>query len=316
MNERLLEVRDLTVNWYTNEGYVNAVDKVSFELYEGEILGLLGESGAGKSTVGQAILGLIKPPHKIEGEIIYRGKNVLSMEESELTRYRWTSVSMIFQAAMNVLDPVLTIEDNLYQLFKDKGIVKNKKEAKEKILNLLKKVNLQPQVAKLYPYQLSGGMKQRVVIALAIATNPEIIIADEPTTALDLVTQFSILNLLRNLIVNKTIKSIIFISHDLPVHAYISDRIIIMYRGKIIEEGKKEEVIKNPLHPYSKILLSTLKLNRELDNSLIYKRRSNNKNNGCKYANFCPYVSTICIERSPPLINLKDYHKVACFLYE
>ena len=316
----LLEVKDLTVEWYTPEGYIRAVDGVSFSLNEGEVVGLVGESGAGKSSIAQAILGLVRSPHKVSGRIIYKGRDVLKLTEQELTEYRWKAVSVVFQAAMNVLDPVQTVEENFYTLLKDKGVVKDKKENREKVLELLKKVRLPPHVAKLYPHQLSGGMKQRVVIAMAIATNPDILIADEPTTALDVITQFSILDLLRSLVDSRTIRSMLLISHDLSVHAYVSDKIMVMYRGTIVEKGKKEDVLKTPLHPYSQLLVSNISIESKGLRHINYgdvsaRSLTMSYKGGCAFAAMCPYATTTCMKMRPPLIEVDKDHDVACFLY-
>ncbi|MEM1705934.1 MAG: ABC transporter ATP-binding protein, partial [Thermosphaera sp.] len=257
MPEKLLEARGLKTYFYTAKGVVRAVDNVSFELYKGETLGIAGESGCGKSTLAYSLMRLVPPPGKlVSGEIIFQGKDVTKLSEEEFRKQvRWKGISMVFQGAMNALNPVYSVGDQLAEVLM---LHQNytKKEALEMAQKLLKMVGIDPSRIKSYPHELSGGMKQRVVIAMALALMPPLVIADEPTTALDVVVQAQIMNLLKQLRKDLGI-SIILISHDLSLIAEIADKIAIMYGGKIVEYGSSEQVYNNPQHPYTKGLLSS-----------------------------------------------------------
>jgi peptide/nickel transport system ATP-binding protein len=280
---------------------------------EDESVGLLGESGAGKSTVAYALMGLIEAPNEVKGEIIYRGRDVLKMDQEELRQFRWNEVAMVFQAAMNSLDPVVTVGKNMVELILDKRVARTKGEAKELSLQLLRTVGLEPEVYSLHPFELSGGMKQRVIIAMALATHPKTLILDEPTTALDTITQFSVLSAIKSLKEQGRLGGTILISHDISVQAFMVDRILVLLRGFLVEDGPVQTIVEAPKHPYTQLLNGLLKLDRE--NRTIGAKLGGVAKNECPFADSCPYVMPKCTEKLPPLITVADGHRVACFLY-
>jgi peptide/nickel transport system ATP-binding protein len=254
----LLMVKNLSVD-YRNEDktFFRAVDNVSFNLERGEILGLAGESGSGKSTIASAIMRLIELPSRVTGEIRLGNSNLLKLNSQQVRDYRWRLVSMVFQGAMNSLDPVFTIEAQVVETIKAHGSKVTKEQARAMALKLLDRVGIDAERARDYPHQLSGGMKQRVMIAMAVALNPRILIADEPTSALDVVTQKQIVELLRSLRRNYDL-SVIFITHDLPLLSEICDRLAIMQAGKIIEIGSHDEILQRPKHQYTNLLIHSV----------------------------------------------------------
>ena len=262
----LLEVKNLKTYFFTRNGIVKSVDGTSFSIEKGEILGIVGESGAGKSITGFSLLGLIDPPGKIvEGEINFNGRDLVKLSEDELQKIRGDEISMIFQDPQTSLNPVITIGEQMMEviLYHRKGM--SKKEAFNACVEILKTVGLPAahKRMKSYPHQLSGGMKQRVVIAMALLNNPKLLVADEPTTALDVTIQAQILYLMKKLSLEFH-SALILITHDIAVVSQLCDKIAVMYAGRIVEYGKKEDVIFNPLHPYTKGLIECLpKLNDE-----------------------------------------------------
>ena len=257
---KLLEVKNLKTHFFTRKGVVKSVDGVSFSIDEGEILGIVGESGAGKSITGFSILGLIDEPGKIvDGEILFCGEDLVKKSKEELQKIRGNEISMIFQDPQTSLNPVITIGDQLVEaiIYHNKNI--SKKEAYKTCVNILELVGLPSAKKRMksYPHQLSGGMKQRVVISMALLNNPKLLIADEPTTALDVTIQAQILYLMKKLI-NDFNSSLIMITHDIAVVSQLCDKIAVMYAGRIVEYGKKEDIIFNPKHPYTKGLIECL----------------------------------------------------------
>ena len=318
MSEPILDVRNLKTYFYTARGMVRAVDDVSFTLNKGESLGIAGESGCGKSTLAYSLIRLVPPPGKITGgQIIFKGKNVLEMSEEEFRReVRWKGISMVFQGAMNALNPVYTVGDQIAEvLMLHQGY--SKKEALETVAKMLQMVGIDPKRLKSYPHELSGGMKQRVVIAMALALNPPIVIADEPTTALDVVVQAQIMNLLKRLKKELGL-SIILISHDLSLIAEIADKIAIMYGGEIIEYGPSEAIYNRPMHPYTIGLLGSIpRLHGELrDLTWIpgFPPDLANPPPGCRFMPRCPKAFNKCSEK-PPLVEVEPGHYVKCWLY-
>ncbi len=318
MPEILLEARNLKTYFYTAKGIVKAVDNVSFELYKGEALGIAGESGCGKSTLAYSLMRLVPPPGKlVSGEIVFQGKDITKLSEEEFRKeVRWKGISMVFQGAMNALNPVYNVGDQLAEVLM---LHQNytKKEALEMAKKLLQMVGIDPSRIKSYPHELSGGMKQRVVIAMALALMPPLVIADEPTTALDVVVQAQIMNLLKRLRQELGL-SIILISHDLSLIAEIADKIAIMYGGKIIEYGTSEQIYNNPQHPYTQGLLNSIpRLRGEIKDltwipgvppDLI------NPPSGCRFEPRCPFAHERCKEE-PPVVEVEPGHKVACWLH-
>jgi peptide/nickel transport system ATP-binding protein len=252
----LLEVRDLRVEYLSPKGPVRAVDGVSFSIGPGEVLGLAGESGSGKSTIAHALLRILRPPALITGgEVYFKGKDVLSLAEHELEAFRWQDISMVFQSAMNSLNPVMKVGDQIADvLVKHKKI--SKREAWQRAGELFDIVNLDKKRLEAYPHELSGGMRQRAVIAIALALNPPLMIMDEPTTALDVVVQKEIMQQIEEL-KEKMGFSILFITHDMSLMVEFSNRIAIMYAGEIVEMAPAREIFEHPLHPYTKGLISS-----------------------------------------------------------
>jgi len=316
--EPLLEAKNLKTYFYTAKGIVKAVDNVSFELYKGEALGIAGESGCGKSTLAYSLMRLVPPPGKlVSGEIVFQGKDITKLSEEEFRKeVRWKGISMVFQGAMNALNPVYNIGDQLAEVLMHHQNY-TKKDALEMAKKLLQMVGIDPSRIKSYPHELSGGMKQRVVIAMALALMPPLVIADEPTTALDVVVQAQIMNLLKRLRQELGL-SIILISHDLSLIAEIADKIAIMYGGKIVEYGTSEQIYNNPQHPYTQGLLNSIpRLRGEIKDlewipgvppDLI------NPPPGCRFEPRCPFAHERCKEE-PPVVEVEPEHKVACWLH-
>lgn len=318
MPQEVLRVENLKVYYYTLRGVVRAVDNVSLTLNRGETLGIAGESGCGKSTLAWSFLRLVPPPGRIvDGRIVIDGIDVTKLDYEELRKVRWRKVSMIFQGAMNALNPVMPIwlqiaEPFIYHL----GM--SKEEAYTRAVELLGMVGLDESFAKRYPHELSGGQKQRVVIAMAIALKPDVLIADEPTTALDVVVQAQILNLLKKL-VRETGVSLIIISHDLSVIAELADKIAIMYGGKIIEYGPSEKIYRNPQHPYTKALLKAIPRLRAPRMKLSYIPGQppdlRAPPPGCRFHPRCKQAMDICSRQEPPIVEVEPGQRVACWLY-
>ncbi|RLI13822.1 ABC transporter ATP-binding protein [Candidatus Bathyarchaeota archaeon] len=313
----LLEVRDLRTYYFTYRGVVKAVDGISFEVEKGKTLGLAGESGCGKSTAAYSIIKLVPPPGRIVGgQIIFDGMDLTKMSESEIRRkIRWKRISMVFQGAMNALTPVYTIAKQITEVLTYHAGM-SKTEALQRAAELLEMVGLDRTVLRRYPHELSGGMKQRAFIAMALALNPDLVIADEPTTALDVVVQAQILNLLKRLQKELGI-GLILITHDLAVTAEMSDYVAVMYAGKIVEYGPNELIFREPLHPYSEgLIMSVPSLRRPrkvkwipgLPPDLIEPPK------GCRFHPRCSRAMDICREKEPPMVEVKG-RKVACWLY-
>ena len=251
-----LTVNNLSVYYLSHFGTVKAVDDVSFSLEKNQSIGIVGESGCGKSTLGAALLRSVPYPGKIvDGQIILDGQDITKISHDEFDKkIRWKKISMIFQGALNSLDPVFTVGSQMKEILKQHGYSTDDLQV---IADSLKSVLLEPSVTKKYPHELSGGMKQRISIAMALLLNPEILVADEPTTSLDVMVQSQIINLLKKLKRDRNM-SIVFISHDLGVISEVSETIAIMYRGQIVELGKSYEIYKNPKHPYTEKLVTSI----------------------------------------------------------
>lgn len=314
----MLQVKNLSVGFENNKG-VNVIEKVSFELKKGEILGIVGESGSGKSVTANSIMRLLPKNGKVNhGEIIFNGENLLELSEKHICRIRGNEISMIYQEPMTALNPLIRIGDQIKECICTHEKVYNS-ELKERVIKLLDMVKIpEPNmVYKKYPHELSGGMRQRVIIAMAIACNPKIIIADEPTTALDVTIQIEILNLLKD-ISDELGTSIIIITHDLGVIAELADRVIVMYCGEIVEEASIYEFFDNTKHPYSKGLMLS-RPNNIVHDKLYYIKGMVPKINSitrekCTFSDRCPYVKNICTEKLPRLIDVNNGHRVRCVL--
>jgi len=319
MTNVLLQVRNLKAYYETETEPVRAVDGVTFKVSEKEILGIAGESGCGKSTLASAIMRLLKPPGYIkEGEVLFMGQDLLKLDEEELRKIRWKHISYIPQGSMNSLNPVMKIEEQIADAIKTHEGDVSEGELKKRVSELLLSVGLAPEVAKMYPHELSGGMRQRVIIAMAIALTPELVIADEPTTALDVVVQRGIVQLLRH-IRDKFGSSIIIITHDIAILAEIVDKIAIMYAGKIVEIGDVFSLFKRPLHPYTQALISaipSIKEKKELHGISGFPPDLRSPPPGCRFHPRCPYIMRgRCDVREPELIEVMPGRLVACHLY-
>jgi oligopeptide/dipeptide ABC transporter ATP-binding protein len=319
-NGLLVQVKNLVTQFKLDDGILTAVDNVSFDIYKGESLGIVGESGCGKSVMAFSILNLIAPPGKVSGgEILYKGKDILKKNKREMRMFRGAKVSMVFQEPMTSLNPVFTIGNQIDEVIKIHQRVRAK-EAKERSIELLELVNipLPEQRYAEYPHQLSGGMRQRVMIAMALACNPSLLICDEPTTALDVTVQAQVLKLI-NKLKRQMNMSIMLITHDLAVISEIADRVIIMYAGKIVEEAKERDIFVSPMHPYTEALLKSIPTvnKNSADELYMIKGMVPNlfkKHSGCLFAPRCDYARKKCHEVEPELRQYGN-SKVCCHKY-
>ena len=313
----LLDIRNLQVEYLTPHGPVRAVDNVSIAVQSGEVVGLAGESGSGKSTLAHAILRILHPPALITGgEILFSGKDTLTMNMTELEQFRWRSVSIVFQSAMNALNPVMRIRDQLLDVMQCHGI--SKAEANRQAVRLFELVGIDPQRLDAYPHQLSGGMRQRTVIAIALALNPPLLIMDEPTTALDVVVQKDILQQIVHL-KERMGFSILFITHDLSLLVEFSTHIAIMYAGEIVEKAPARELFTNPLHPYTVGLMNSFPSIRGEKKKLTGIPGSPpdliSPPGGCRFHPRCPRMMPECPVKAPTNKAVAADHTVACYLY-
>ncbi|QRN93022.1 ABC transporter ATP-binding protein [Archangium violaceum] len=310
-------MRDLRVEYLTPTGPVCAVDGVSFDIGRGEVLGLAGESGSGKSTVAQALLRILRPPAVITGgQVLFEGEDILAMSEARLRELRWRKVSLVFQSAMNSLNPILTIGDQIVDAIQAHQPVK-RSEAVDKAVSLLKLVGIDSSRITSYPHQLSGGMRQRVVIAIALALEPPLMLMDEPTTALDVVVQKEILHQVAEL-KDKLGFSILFITHDLSLILEFSTRIAVLYAGKLMEMGPSQELFHAPKHPYTQGLLGSVPSVRGPRRKLVGIPGSPPDMRklpvGCRFHPRCPSATNICRTHAPVLRELGPAHIEACHL--
>ena len=325
MSEALLDVRNLRTCFHMEEGSIAAVDGVSLHVMPGEAVGLVGESGCGKSVTALSVMRLIYPPGKIEeGEVIFKGKNLLKISEPEMRKIRGNEISMIFQETMTSLNPVFTVGNQIaeaIELHQGKG----KKAALEEAVRMLRAVQIPDPEKRIYdyPHQMSGGMRQRVMIAMALSCNPSLLIADEPSTALDVTIQAQILDIIAKLQEEFGL-SVILITHDLGVIAETVTRVIVMYTGRIVEEGSVKEIFKDPKHPYTQGLLQSVpKMHKEMEEGKRERLDTIegivpdllNLPKGCHFAPRCPRVMDICREQELVEKEISPGRKVLCFLY-
>jgi len=314
MNKKLLDVKNLCTYYRSKAGMVRAVDDVSFFVNRNEVFGIAGESGCGKSTLARALLKLVEPPCYIQnGEVFFDGINLFDLDEERMRKIRWNRISYIPQSAMNSLNPVMTIEDQITDVIRTHEKI-SEEDAKKRIPLLLKSVGLAEDVASMYPHELSGGMKQRVIVAMSIVLNPELIIADEPTTALDVNVQRVVL---QTLVKQKDElgASLIIITHDMAVLAQVVDRLGIMYAGKIMEIGSVNQIFSEPLHPYTEGLMSAIPSiaeKRVIKGIPGYPPKLVNPPKGCRFHPRCPYATEKCSQEEPKLISLNSDRFVAC----
>ncbi|HLR74887.1 MAG TPA: ABC transporter ATP-binding protein [Virgibacillus sp.] len=320
-NKHVLEVKNLKTHFFTERGVIPAVDGVSFHLNEGELVGIVGESGSGKSVTSLSIMDLIEEPGRIvDGEVLYNGKDLVPMSESEMRRIRGNDIAMIFQEPLTSLNPVLTIGKQITEAILMHQDV-SKQEAKKQAIELLNKVRIPraEQVYGSYPHLLSGGMRQRVMIAMALSCNPKILIADEPTTALDVTIQAQIIKLLKEL--SKDFgAAIMLITHDLGVIAEMVDRVVVMYGGKVVEQTDVHTLFKSPQHPYTQGLINSTPRIHELKDELQSIKGNvpspDMLPTGCKFHPRCEFAMDICREKDPALETIADGHEVRCWLHE
>jgi oligopeptide/dipeptide ABC transporter ATP-binding protein len=317
--EPILKLNNLDVHYYTDAGVVKAANQVSFELRPGERLGLVGESGSGKSTLALAILRMIKPPGRIDGGEVWLGDvDLTKLSDEEMRTTRGKEISMVPQGAMNSLNPVMRIKDQLIDAMQDHGLILTKKQMEEMAINALRAVELDPKVGRMYPHELSGGMKQRACIAISVAMNPKLIIADEPTSALDVITQRKVMQTLGRL-QEQLGSAIILIGHDMGLMAQFVDRIAVMYAGRLMELGRVEDMFTQAIHPYSQLLISSLpKLSNRGSFSGIpgITPPLTALPPGCVFNDRCPYAMPVCREQVPPFREHRPGQLAACHLYE
>ena len=317
--EPIIDVRNLVTVYYSLRGLVRAVDNVSFSVLRGEVLGVVGESGSGKSTLSMSILRVLPLNARIvSGSIMFDGVDLVKLPEQEMKKIRWHRISLVPQAALNALNPTMKIKEHFIETAKYHG-VRDKGAVVEKASELLELLRLEPRrVLESYPHELSGGMKQRVLIALALLLDPEVLILDEPTTALDVLTQRAILDLLKDL--RKKIDiTMIFITHDIAVIADLADRVAVMYAGKLVEIGDVFTVFKNPYHPYTRALIKSIP---SIIGSVEEMRPIPgsppdlvNPPPGCRFHPRCSEKLPVCSEKEPPVVEVKPGHMVSCWLY-
>ncbi len=320
---KILEIKELQTSFFTDEGVIPSVDRISFEVKKGEILGIVGESGCGKSVTSLSILGLVpSPPGRItNGQILFKGKDLTNLSEKEMRKIRGNEIAMIFQEPMTSLNPLFTIGNQLEEAIALHKKDWSKKQIRSRAIEMLKLVGLPraEELMKEYPHQLSGGMRQRVMIAMALVCDPELLIADEPTTALDVTIQAQILKLMKDL--NERLNTaVILITHDLGVVAEVCERVVVMYAGKIVEEGMVQTIFKDPQHPYTKGLIASVP-DMRFKKQRLYSIPGNvpkpgTVKQGCRFAARCEYAFARCVEENPPLYETSAGHKTRCFLYD
>ena len=319
--EPILKVEDLRTYFYTEDGVVKAVDGVSFELYEGETLGIVGESGSGKSVTSLSIMRLLDEKGKIVGgKIIFKGRNLLELSEDEMRKIRGNEIAMIFQEPMVALNPVYTIGDQIMEaIMLHQGV--GEKEAREMAIDLLRKVGIPEPEKRVdqYPHQLSGGMRQRAMIAMALSCRPSILIADEPTTALDVTIQAQILDLMKEL-QKEYGMALIMITHDMGVIAETADRVVVMYAGQVVEYGEVHEIFKSPKHPYTYGLLSSIpRLDIEQEKLRSIPGTVPDPLNfppGCRFHPRCEFAEERCRLEEPKMEEVKEGHYSRCFFWK
>ncbi|MDF2626209.1 MAG: putative transporter ATP-binding protein [Symbiobacteriaceae bacterium] len=318
-NEPILRIRDLSVEFTLRQGTLRAVDHVHLDVLPGELLAIVGESGSGKSTLGYGLVNLVSSPGQIAGgQVIYKNQNVFDLSPEALRQFRWKEVAMVFQAAQNAMNPVMRIEDQMVDTVQDHEN-RPRAEILKRATELLKLVRLQPeQVLKAYPHELSGGMRQRVIMALSLLLNPRVLLLDEPTTALDVVTQAYLLDILLDIRAKFGI-TMVFMTHDISIVAKVADRVAVMYAGQIVETGDVNEIFYRPHHPYTQGLIQAAP---SLVGDLSDKRPVPGSPpdlfhlpTGCRFHTRCSYATDICRSTQPTTTAL-DGHTVACHHWE
>ena len=323
MNEKdvLMQIKDLSVTYETRLGPVSAVDRISFDIFKGEILGLVGESGCGKSTMGKALMRMIQPPGFISGgQLIFEGEDIMTYDEKQMRDFRGRKISMIFQDPMTSLNPVQRIDQHIVEAIQIHEPKTKLEDALERAKVLLQKLGIQEDRITSYPHQLSGGMRQRVMVALGLVLNANLIVADEATTSLDVIVEAKLADQLKE-IRDEFKVTLLVITHNIALVAELSDRVAVMYAGHIVELGPVENIFDSPLHPYTEgLLLSvpTIKLNEKEE---LYKMGGEPPNlthppKGCRFHPRCPKVMPICREIEPDFLMVAPDRYVKCWLYE
>lgn len=321
-NRKLLEVKDLKVSFFTPAGEVKAVDGISYSLGYNEVMGIVGESGSGKSVEAYSIIGLLQNPGRVTGgSILFEGENVLEYDAEKMRQFRGNKASMIFQNPMTCLNPVYTIGDQLMEALTCHDKTISKTQARARAIQMLELVGINNAVKRVdqYPHEFSGGMRQRAMIAMALICEPKLLIADEPTTALDVTIQAQILELMKDL-QKKENTSIIFITHNLGVVAEICDRVSVMYAGRIVEQGLVQDIFYRPQHPYTKgLIASTPRLDEEDQERLVPIEGTPidllNPPSGCNFGPRCKNCMKICLREKPPYAQVGEGHISACWLH-
>ncbi|KUK14710.1 MAG: peptide/nickel transport system ATP-binding protein [bacterium] len=315
--EALLEVRRLKVGYNVEGGTLWAVDDVSFSVDKGEIVGIVGESGCGKTTLGLSFLRLLPPGSKLEGELLFDGRDIVKLSEEEIRALRGKEIAMVFQDPMTSLNPVLKIKEHFLETIRT-HLALSEEEALKMASEVLGSVGIPPQKLEAYPFELSGGQRQRVMIALALVLKPKLIVADEPTTSLDVVVQAGVLDLIRRLREEFGL-TIVLITHDLGVVAQVADRVMVMYAGKVVEIAFTEEFFSAPLHPYSKALLFSVP-NLDLEDFDLHSLEGSppdllNPPKGCRFYPRCFEAMDICSFKEPEVFRISKSRFVRCWKY-
>jgi peptide/nickel transport system ATP-binding protein len=317
--EILCQVKNLTVAYQTRLGVTKAVDNVSFDIYKGEILGLVGESGCGKSTLGKALMRMIPPPSEITGEIIFNGEDVMKFNESRLRDFRGREISMIFQDPMTSLNPVQRIDQHMIEAVEVHEGKSGSEKVIERIRSLVERLGIQQNRLASYPHQLSGGMRQRIMTGLGLVLNANLIIADEATTSLDVIVEAKLVDFLKE-IRDEFGVTILAISHNIALVAEIADRVAVMYAGQMVEIGSIYQVFDRPLHPYTMGLLKSVPNIKLTEGENLYKMPGEPPNlthppAACRFHPRCPYRTNISDKYEPPMIEATEGHFVKCWLY-
>lgn len=320
MDDTLLEVNHLKTSFYTHHGEIQAVRGASFSLKKGDVLGIVGESGSGKSVTALSIMGLIESPGKIkEGKILFEGRDLSGLSQNELSDIRGDEIAMIFQDPMTSLNPVYTIKNQMVEVIRRHRSI-SRKEAVDRAVEMLRLVGIPEPEKRInsYPHEFSGGMRQRVMIATALSCNPKLLIADEPTTALDVTIQAQILDLMNDL-KSKIQASIIMITHDLGVIAEICDHIVVMYGGTIMEQGNEKDIFYNPQNPYTVGLHKSVPRMTDGERERLIPIEGSPPDllhppAGCPFCSRCPHTMEVCLTERPPAFRLSETHSSACWL--
>jgi peptide/nickel transport system ATP-binding protein len=316
----LMQIRDLSVTYKTRLGMVSAVDHVSFDIYEGEILGLVGESGCGKSTMGKALMRMIQPPGKItSGELIFQGEDIMKYDQKQMRAFRGRKISMIFQDPMTSLNPVQRVDEHIVEAIQVHESETKSQDALNRASSLIERLGIQKRRMNSYPHQLSGGMRQRVMVGLGLVLNANLIIADEATTSLDVIVEAKLADQFRDIRKEFGVTMMV-ITHNIALVAELSDRVAVMYAGHIVEIGKVNPLFDSPLHPYTQGLLKSIPTIELNESEELYKMPGEPPNlthppSGCRFHPRCPMAMDICKKIEPELKEIAPGHQVKCWLY-